>query len=104
MKKWQWQNGRQNSGYDKFFVIGARWPIAFDLYILRFRTGANIPPHTDKVASGKHYRLNIVIKKRQHRAVSSCVSHRYLKMLGSSIFGQTSLSIRYPGLLQERGT
>lgn len=63
MKIWRWDKGRQNTGYDKMFLLGSRWLLPFDLYLLRFREGVYIPPHTDKVDSGKHYRLNIVIKK-----------------------------------------
>ena len=40
----------------------AYWPIKFDTYLLRFPKGSEFAPHTDKVESGKHYRLNIVLK------------------------------------------
>ncbi len=40
----------------------AYWPLPFDIYLLRFLRGQGIPPHTDQVQSGKHYRLNLVIK------------------------------------------
>ncbi|WP_105213669.1 2OG-Fe(II) oxygenase [Pseudoalteromonas sp. T1lg22] len=58
----RWQMGRQLSGYDKMFLAGAYWPIKFDCYLLRFKQGSFIKRHTDKVESGRHYRLNIVIK------------------------------------------
>lgn len=63
MRLWQWEEGRQRTGYDKLFIAGSNWPIPFDCYLLRFKAGAEIPPHTDQVKTGKHYRLNIVIKK-----------------------------------------
>lgn len=58
-----WERGRQKSGYDKMLICGATWPIKFDTYLLKFPQGSEIAPHTDKVGSGKHYRLNIVLKK-----------------------------------------
>ena len=58
----RWQRGRQHSGYDKMLLLQSRWPLPFDVYVLRFRQGAEIPPHTDPVAEGRHYRCNIVVK------------------------------------------
>ncbi|WP_111977159.1 2OG-Fe(II) oxygenase [Algibacillus agarilyticus] len=59
----RWQSGRQQSGYDKLLLAFGYWPIKFDCYLLRFPTGSEIKPHTDNVTQGKHYRLNIVLKK-----------------------------------------
>ena len=61
-KLFRWERGRQKSGYDKMLLCGAMWPIKFDTYLLKFPEGSEISPHTDKVVSGKHYRLNIVLK------------------------------------------
>lgn len=58
----RWQQGRQGTGYDKMLLLTARWPIAFDSYLLRFPEGSEIPPHTDPVQAGKHYRLNLILK------------------------------------------
>jgi hypothetical protein len=58
----RWQRGRQQSGYDKMLLLQALWPLPFDIYVLRFPQGAEIPPHTDPVALGRHYRCNIVLK------------------------------------------
>jgi hypothetical protein len=55
--------GRQESGYEKMLLMTAPWPIPFDMYILRFRVGDHIPPHTDPVTNRRHYRLNIVVRK-----------------------------------------
>lgn len=60
---WRWQSGRQDSGYEKMLLLQSLLPLPFDCYIIRYRPGAYIPPHIDKVDSGKHYRLNIVVKK-----------------------------------------
>jgi hypothetical protein len=58
----RWQRGRQQSGYDKRLLLWGRWPLPFDVYILRLRQGASISPHVDAVSTGDHYRLNIVVK------------------------------------------
>ena len=34
----------------------------FDAYLIKFPQGSEIKPHTDKVRTGKHFRLNIVLK------------------------------------------
>ncbi|CAG9295351.1 hypothetical protein EV690_3234 [Celerinatantimonas diazotrophica] len=57
-----WQKGRQKSGYEKMLLARALWPIKFDLYLLKFPEGGEVPTHTDDVQSGRHYRLNIVLK------------------------------------------
>lgn len=44
-------------------LAGMRWPVKFDVYLLRFPEGCEVPPHTDKVPTGEHYRLNIVLKQ-----------------------------------------
>jgi len=60
---WRWQNGRQQSGYDKMLILWGLLPLPFDIYLIRYRLGSYIKPHVDKVKSGKHYRLNIVLKQ-----------------------------------------
>jgi hypothetical protein len=84
-KLFRWQKGRQNTGYDKMLVGDGLWPYPFDVYILRFREGQEIPPHVDKVDRGEHYRLNIVLKA----AASSFVDHQYLKIGASNILDLT---------------
>ncbi len=58
----RWEIGRQRSGYDKMLLLGSKWLLKFDVYLLRFKEGSEIKPHKDTVEIGKHYRLNIVIK------------------------------------------
>jgi hypothetical protein len=58
-----WDVGRQQSGYLKKLILSSKIPLPFDVYLLKFPTGAEIKTHTDKVESGKHYRLNIILKK-----------------------------------------
>jgi hypothetical protein len=58
----RWQRGRQGTGYDKMLLLTAPWPVPFDSYLIRYPDGSEIPPHTDPVSSGRHYRLNIILK------------------------------------------
>lgn len=58
----RWQEGRQGTGYDKMLLFTAPWPLPFDSYLIRYPEGSEIPPHTDAVKRGRHYRLNVVLK------------------------------------------
>jgi hypothetical protein len=58
----RWQRGRQGTGYDKMLLLTAPWPVPFDSYLIRYPEGSEIPPHTDPVSSGRHYRLNVILK------------------------------------------
>lgn len=58
----RWQRGRQGTGYDKMLLATARWPLRFDSYLIRYPEGSEIPPHTDPVQAGRHYRLNLILK------------------------------------------
>lgn len=60
---WRWQIGRQKSGYDKMLLLWGLFPLPFDIYLIRYKVGSFIPPHTDKVQAGLHYRLNIILKE-----------------------------------------
>jgi hypothetical protein len=60
--KWlRWERGRQNGGYDKLLIAQSQL-LKFDLYVLRFPEGAEIKPHTDPVKTGRHFRLNVIVK------------------------------------------
>lgn len=73
MKLFRWYKGRQESGYDKLLLATAkRFPIPFDLYLLRFNEGSEIPPHKDEVSDGEHHRLNIVIKNAKQGGEFIC--------------------------------
>jgi hypothetical protein len=58
----RWQRGRQGTGYDKMLLFTTRWPLPFDSYLIRYPEGSEIPPHTDPVNNGRHYRLNVILK------------------------------------------
>ena len=57
-----WEGGRQQSGYKKMLLCRMFVPFKFDAYLIKFPQGSEIKPHTDKVKTGRHYRLNIVLK------------------------------------------
>ncbi len=64
LRSWlRWQRGRQGTGYDKLLLLATPFVIPFDLYLLRFPDGTEIPPHRDPVTSKRHYRLNIVLMR-----------------------------------------
>lgn len=62
--KFLWKTGRQSSGYAKMALVESLLPIPFDVYLLKFPEGSQIPEHVDTVKEGfRHYRLNIILKK-----------------------------------------
>ncbi|MDK1285810.1 2OG-Fe(II) oxygenase [Pseudoalteromonas umbrosa] len=70
----KWQVGRQKSGYHKMLLLGAHWPVKFDVYLLKFPEGCEVPEHVDEVSSGRHFRLNIVLKKASKGGAFLCQS------------------------------
>ena len=77
-KLWRWQRGRQGSGYDKLLLGGLPWPIPCDGYLLRFPSGACVPPHVDRVPSGRHYRLNIILRPARRGGEFVCARPIYV--------------------------
>jgi len=73
----RWQEGRQNSGYLKMLLFTLPWPIKFDLYLLKFPEGSKILSHRDEVGEGKHYRINLVLKKAKQGGKFKCESSIY---------------------------
>lgn len=73
----RWQRGRQGTGYDKILLLTARWPLPFDSYLIRYPEGSEIPPHTDPVQAGRHYRLNIVLKSPRSGGEFVCATPIY---------------------------
>ncbi len=73
----RWQRGRQGTGYDKMLLATARWPLRFDSYLIRYPEGSAIPPHTDPVQAGRHYRLNIVLKSPRAGGEFVCATPIY---------------------------
>ncbi len=64
-KVFRWDVGRQQSGYDKMLLLTGIFPLPFDVYLLKFPVGSEILIHVDAVDYGKHYRLNVIIRKAQ---------------------------------------
>jgi hypothetical protein len=74
LRNWmRWQRGRQGTGYDKLLILVNPLIIPFDLYLLRFPEGTEIPPHRDPVTGMRHYRLNIILKRSQAGGDFVCV-------------------------------
>ena len=70
----RWRAGRQRTGYDKMLLVASRFLLRFDCYLLRFRTGSEVPEHTDPVDGKRHYRLNLVLKEASEGGEFFCAS------------------------------
>ena len=70
----RWQRGRQGTGYDKMLLLTAPWPLPFDSYLIRYPEGSAIPAHTDPVQSGRHFRLNVILKAPQSGGEFTCAN------------------------------
>jgi hypothetical protein len=68
----KWLPGRQDSGYLKMLLATATWPISFDVYLVKYPSGAYIDWHVDPVEHGEHHRLNLVLKEDRGGGVFSC--------------------------------
>ena len=78
LRNWfRWRSGRQETGYEKMLILVNPFIIPFDFYLLRFRTGAEIPEHTDPVSDKKHYRLNVVLKHAREGGEFVCSNPIY---------------------------
>ena len=64
LRDWlRWKRGRQQTGYDKLLLFANPFLVPFDLYVLRFPVGSEVPPHRDPSELGKHYRLNVILRR-----------------------------------------
>lgn len=74
--KHYWKSGRNQTGHFVHTICKSRWPIPFDIYILKFPEGSHTPPHKDAVyeefRGRKHLRLNIVIKQTESGGEFRC--------------------------------
>lgn len=71
-KLWKWEEGRQKSGYKKLCLFYLEWPIAMDMYLLKYERGNFIAPHRDVVQGKKHYRCNVTLRKACKGGKFSC--------------------------------
>lgn len=73
-----WKSGRQGTGYDILPLprvragaieralarIGTPYEDYWDVYLIRYRDGSHIPPHTDDAQHGRrHRRLNALLER-----------------------------------------
>jgi len=70
--KMEWEKGRQASGYEKLTFFSVNFPIPWDCHLIRFPTESYIPAHVDGVVEGRHFRLNIILKKPQEGGEFIC--------------------------------
>lgn len=69
----RWVTGRQQTGYEKMLLATARFPVRFDLYLLRYPTGSSVPAHVDPVDGQRHFRLNVVLREAELGGSFTCV-------------------------------
>jgi hypothetical protein len=55
-------------------LLTATWPLPFDSYLIRYPEGSEIPPHTDPVLKGRHYRLNLILKSSRSGGEFICAT------------------------------
>jgi hypothetical protein len=73
MPTWlKWEEGRQHTGYEKMLLATGKWPLRFDLYLLRYHGGDYVPPHHDKYDGWNHYRLNIILRRPTSGGIFTC--------------------------------
>lgn len=53
-----WTKGRQGTGYLKKLLLGGAF---WDLWLIKYPVGTEVPVHTDPVPGKRHYRLNVVL-------------------------------------------
>lgn len=64
LRRWlRWEPCRGLPGCFKMLLIASPFPLPCDCYLLRYDTGAEVPPHRDAVKAGRHYRLNLILKR-----------------------------------------
>lgn len=63
MKWLTWRPGRRKTGYHNMLLLQWRWPILWDLYLLRFGPGSHAPEHLDEVPGYRHYRINLILRQ-----------------------------------------
>lgn len=58
-----WQPGRQGGTYSKLTLFAGRPWLRCDLYLIRYRVGDFVTTHTDPVESGRHWRMNVELRR-----------------------------------------
>ena len=70
----KWEKGRQGTGYLKLPIIFTKFPIPWDVHILKMPERSRIKLHTDPVPNYKVYRLNIVLREPKEGGKFICPS------------------------------
>jgi len=69
MERTKWEEGRQGGGYLKLKVFKFKW---LDCFLIKFPDGSSIGKHTDPCDYGKHYRINITLRKPKNGGEFHC--------------------------------
>lgn len=91
----KWVEGRQNSGYWKMPLVVSNW-LKFDAYLLKFENNVKVPWHTDPTSSGRHFRLNIYLKRPPGGGD--------LKLKGEAIFNNRLFHLFRPDIVEHSMT
>lgn len=66
----KWKKGRQGTGYEKMILANIIFPSflntkvrGFDIHILFYPEGIELPEHVDLIEDMRHVRINFVLKK-----------------------------------------
>lgn len=78
VKRLPWSKGRQGTGYNKICLFQSK-RLMCDCYLLYYPQGSEIPAHVDEVQEGKHYRLNIMLKRAKKGGEFLCENPIYAK-------------------------
>lgn len=73
----RFKEGRQGTGYKTLTLFSVKVPVkikllGFDGHIIHYPDGSNIKPHKDTVQEGKHYRINLVLKRPERGGKFGC--------------------------------
>lgn len=64
-----WKPGRQGTGYLKLLLKQGSF---YDMYLLKFPEGSEVPEHTDPIWGIQHLRLNLVLRHAKDGGKFQC--------------------------------
>lgn len=79
INKLNWLDGRRDGGY-KIIRIFQSNILRCDSYLIYYQEGSSIAPHVDNVQNGKHYRINIELKKAKLGGQFTLTGEPYFKL------------------------
>jgi Rps23 Pro-64 3,4-dihydroxylase Tpa1-like proline 4-hydroxylase len=95
-----WKPGRQGTGYDILPLprardgaieralarIGTPYEDYWDVYLIRYRDGSHIPPHTDEAQHGRrHRRLNALLERATAGGELTIAGARFELTIGDAV-------------------